>query len=434
MAKRGHHKAAVSSQEGAPQELPRGRAFIILRYTLIVAAAYLVLAEGRFDLPSVGVTVMIAAALASNVVLAMMPLAYVDSAYFAGGVILADTTWITLTLVQTGHFGADFFFLYFFVLLLAAIGESLALIAIGAVVICTANLYLYRASAGNWAFWSSPSLIRIPFYFAVAACYGFLVDRTRHERQRASEADRIKSEFLATISHELRTPLNVMLGYVDLLLDRAFGPLAAEQETALQQVQSAGRGLHRFIARMIEVSTTVSRIRAGREQIRCEELDLDELFLAVRTGLPADLKNAVDWPPRMEIPPMLTDREKLATITRNLVENAVKYSSVGTVRVEAQWDREADAVDIRVADAGIGIRRADRPHICEPFYCGQVPEDMRGSGVGLGLYVVEHFVELLHGDIHVESAEGVGSTFSVRLPRRFQDADLAPVHSETVMR
>jgi signal transduction histidine kinase len=434
MAERGHIKAVGSSQQVTPEELPRGRAFIILRYTLIVAAAYLVLAEGRFDLPSVGVTLMIAAALASNVALATLPATYLDSAYFAGGVILADTAWITLTLVQTGRFGADFFFLYFFVLLLAAIGESLALIAIGAVVICTANLYLHRASTGNWAFWSSPSLIRIPFYFAVAVCYGFLVDRTRHERQRASEADRIKSEFLATISHELRTPLNVILGYVDLLLERTFGPLAAEQETALQQVQSAGRGLHRFIARMIEVSRTVSRIRAGRERVRCEELDLDELFLAVRTGLPADLKTAVEWPQPTQVPPMLTDREKLATITRNLVENAVKYSSTGAVRVEARWDREADAVDIRVADAGIGIRRADLLHVFEPFYCGKVPEDVRGSGVGLGLYVVEHFVELLQGDIHVESTEGVGSTFSVRLPRRFQEETLAPVDPEAVAR
>jgi signal transduction histidine kinase len=130
-------------------------------------------------------------------------------------------------------------------------------------VICTAYLYIHTAEGGTWSFWSSPSLIRIPFLFSVAACYGYLVDRTRRERQRAVEADRIKMEFLGTISHEFRTPLNVILGYVDLLLDRTFGPLSQEEEEALRKVRSAGGNLYDFLGRLMDVSRIVSRIHQG---------------------------------------------------------------------------------------------------------------------------------------------------------------------------
>jgi signal transduction histidine kinase len=167
------------------EKMPTSRAFLLLRYTLIVATAYLLLVEEQFTLPPLQVMLLIVAALVSNVVIAQLSPGLTESLVFGIGIVVADTSWITAVLLQSGRFEAEFFYLYFFVLLLAAIGENLRLIAIGAVAVCGAYLYGLSATGGTWSLWRSPSLIRIPFLFTAAAFYGYLVDRTRLERRRA---------------------------------------------------------------------------------------------------------------------------------------------------------------------------------------------------------------------------------------------------------
>src|SRR5439155_4800434 len=170
------------------EEVPRTRAFLLLRYTLIAATAYLILVECEFTIPPAGVMLAIAFALLSNVCAASLPPTVVGSTYFSAAVIVIDTAWISGALLSSGRFSADFFYLYFFVLLLAAIGENLALIAVGAVVVCGAYLYVLSASGAEWTIWRSPSIIRLPFVFTSAAFYGYLIDRTRRETRVASAA------------------------------------------------------------------------------------------------------------------------------------------------------------------------------------------------------------------------------------------------------
>jgi hypothetical protein len=133
--------------------LSRLRAFLLLRYTLIAATAYLILVEDGFAVPPVWVCAAIAMALVSNVLASQLPEKILDSRYFATGMILADTTWITAALVSSGRFDVDFFFLYFFVLLLAAMGESLGLIAVAAVAVCLAYVYVLSSSGQAWPMW-----------------------------------------------------------------------------------------------------------------------------------------------------------------------------------------------------------------------------------------------------------------------------------------
>jgi len=173
------------------EHLPRTRTFAILRYTLIIATAYLLLVEHEFASPPTGFILLIAAALVSNVVLTLLPTRIIDSTAFHAGIILGDTLWITAALLYSGRFQTEFFTLYFFVLLLAVIGENLGLIAVGAVVVCLAYTFALSASAGSAALSSSRLLIRIPFLFTflftAAAFYGYLIDRVRREQQRARE-------------------------------------------------------------------------------------------------------------------------------------------------------------------------------------------------------------------------------------------------------
>lgn len=400
--------------------LPPDRAFRLLRYTLIVATAYLLLVEESLQLPPLPALLLIVAALASNVVISLLPPRLINSPYFGPAVIIGDTAWITAALLISGKFTAEFFFLYFFILLLAAIGETLWLIALAAIAVCGAYLYVMSATIGGWSWWSSPSLIRIPFLFTAAAFYGYLVDRTRQERHRAQEADRIKSEFLGTISHELRTPLTVILGYVDLLLEDEFGPVAAEQRQVLGKVQAAGENLHRYLTRLLDVSRLVNRLQSGREAVVCGDVPLAGVFSELRHDFPdADGGARVVWPSG-ELPHLYTDREKLLTILRNLVENAIKYGAGKPVAVEVAAERSGDTVVIRIRDEGIGIAPADVPAVFDPFRRTAGAVATHAQGVGLGLYIVKQFVELLRGTIQVESALGSGTTFTVRLPRQLR--------------
>ncbi|MEE8240860.1 MAG: PAS domain S-box protein [Nitrospirales bacterium] len=181
------------------ESLPRIRVFVALRYTLIIAIAYLLLVEHEFSSPPTGLILLIVAALTSNVVMSRLPVRITNSTAFNASIILGDTAWITATLLYSGMFGADFFYLYFFVILLAAIGENLGLIVVGTIAVCTAYVYVLSASGGTSSLWSSPSLIRIPFLFTAAVFYGYLVDRVRHEQQHA----RAEADTVARLEHEI---------------------------------------------------------------------------------------------------------------------------------------------------------------------------------------------------------------------------------------
>jgi signal transduction histidine kinase len=424
-------------------QLPRIRAFLLLRYTLIVATAYLLLAEEGFTLRSTLAMLLVAAALASNVAISHLPERMTESMRFASGVILYDTIWITLALLSSGRFSSDFFFLYFFVLLLAAIGESLGLIVLGGCVTCAAYLAGSSAMGVSWASLTSPSLIRLPFLFSAAIFYGYMVERTRREGRRADEAealaaqldrtlsefrilyaraqeaDRIKTEMLATVSHELRTPLTSLLGYVELLLDGSYGGITDEQRQVLDRVCSSSRILKHAISRMLDAS----RIEFGYERLSCEEFDLNEIFDDLRAEFDGAATVTLRWPAASGIPPLRTDAEKLRAIVRNLVENAVKYTPHGLVTVEAAWDERRDEVDVRVTDTGIGIPAAEIDGIFEPFRQGSNRYPFTKAGVGLGLYIVQRLVQRLGGEVLAESALARGSTFTARIPRLLHRGD-----------
>ncbi len=211
------------------------RALLILRYTLIVATAYLLLVEERFALPPIWTILVVVAALGSNVVIAQLPARVTGATSFGAALVLVDTMWITALLLHSGRFNAEFFFLYFFVLLLAAIGENLRLIVVGAVAVCGAYIYVLTATGGSWEMWSSPSLIRIPFLFSAAAFYGYQVERTRSERGRAESVDeerRRVEEALHERTDELRGEVAVAAALARIggeLISSLDGPVLLER-------------------------------------------------------------------------------------------------------------------------------------------------------------------------------------------------------------
>ncbi len=231
-------------------------------------------------------------------------------------------------------------------------------------------------------------------------------------RAEAEEASRLKDEFLATLSHELRTPLTTVLGYGQLLQSRK----RHEPDTLRvvgQIVQSA-----RVQAQLIEDLLDVSRIVTGKLRLELRPLDLAPIVAAavetVRPGLEAKglrLDLRLD-----DAPPVSGDPTRLQQVVWNLVSNAVKFTPSGG-RVVVRLGREGAAAQISVSDSGRGISPAFLPFVFERFRQADGTSSRQHSGLGLGLSIVRHLVELHGGAVAAASdGEGRGARFTVQLP------------------
>lgn len=240
------------------------------------------------------------------------------------------------------------------------------------------------------------------------------------------QASRYKSEFLANMSHELRTPLNSSLILSKLLADNPRGNLDAEQIKFAETIHASGQDLLTLINDVLDLSKIeAGRLEVDARPVRIRSLveNLERTFapLAGDKGLRLVLK--VD-PRAPEI--IDTDPQRLEQILNNLLSNAVKFTEHGEVALEVSPGGD-DQVAFAVRDTGIGIDPAQQHVIFEPFRQANGTTSRRYGGTGLGLSIAREFVRLLQGDLHVESAPGRGSTFTLLLPRVLRPAAPPPV-------
>lgn len=274
---------------------------------------------------------------------------------------------------------------------------------------------------------SSERLFRgIAQHAAIALNNARLVDDLRR-------ADHMKSEFLATMSHELRTPLNVIIGYSELLLEHSFGPLQSEQSNVLRRLRDNADSLLELITSTLEVN----RIEAGRARPQLRDVDLGELFAQMEREsehLPRNAAVSLRWDVTAPPHTVRTDPGKLRIIVKNLVGNALKFTSQGQVTVRALYQSSSSRLQLAVSDTGPGIQADDLPHIFGMFR--QADHTEHPGGVGLGLYIVHRFVEQLGGAVEATSQVNRGSTFRLSLPMAAgesrTDATLIQAASELV--
>ncbi|MGH7928206.1 MAG: sensor histidine kinase, partial [Candidatus Binatia bacterium] len=243
-----------------------------------------------------------------------------------------------------------------------------------------------------------------------------LYSKIKEKTLELEMANKAKDEFLGVMSHELRTPLNVIKGYAEITRDKTFGELNAEQEYALEKISSHAIDLSHMINSILQVTT----IEANTVKLEWRELNpchlLEELKSDYRVRASKDLRILWDYP--AYLPLLTTDDEKLKAILQNLVNNALKFTEKGTVTVSARHVVDAQAIEFSVADTGLGIGPDKLPLIFDMFKQADSSATRKHEGVGLGLYIVNKFVNLLGGEISVQSKLGEGSTFLVSLPLR----------------
>lgn len=241
-----------------------------------------------------------------------------------------------------------------------------------------------------------------------------LLERERSARAQAEEANRMKDEFLATISHELRTPLNAILGWSSLLLTATHDE--ATRQKALVTIERNARAQ----ARIVEDILDVSRIVSGKLALDIARVEVGAVVRAAVDVLrPAAQAKSV----RLETDiaeedalALAADAGRLQQVVWNLLSNAIRYTpSGGTVSVSAR--RDGTSVVIEVRDTGIGIPSEHLPGIFERFRQVDSSTTRKHGGLGLGLAIVRHLVELHGGTVQAESGgQGKGATFTVSLP------------------
>jgi signal transduction histidine kinase/sensor domain CHASE-containing protein len=291
-----------------------------------------------------------------------------------------------------------------------------------------AGRWLYRRADGRLL-----SVRRLPIgddgYMAICSD---LTAQKQHEDElvkaweQAVIANRSKSEFLANVSHELRTPLNAIIGFSEVVERELFGPLGNERYVSyVRDIRNSGEHLLSLINDILDLS----KIEAGRFQLRMEEVDCNEIAHSVaRLIRPRTVEHGLTM--MMELPdrPIILNADKRAVkqVLINLLSNAVKFTPEnGTVTLSSRgWH---DGVEFVVSDTGIGIDQKDMDVALAPF--GQIDSQFtrKYEGTGLGLPIVKGIVELHGGTIEIESEPSLGTRVIVHIPNHPPEQPMAEI-------
>jgi signal transduction histidine kinase/DNA-binding response OmpR family regulator len=243
-----------------------------------------------------------------------------------------------------------------------------------------------------------------------------------HER----EVDRMKTEFVSLVSHELRTPLTSIRGYTEMVLDGDAGEINNEVEEYLTVVLSNAERLVALVNDLLDIS----RIESGRIQLKVEAVDLKEIVETVTATMQQKLKEKLQ-DLLVEIDPTAVnvkgDKDKLVQVLTNYVSNAYKYTQAGG-QINIQICRQGNFAHVSVKDNGFGISPEDQGRLFTRFYRVDNSMTREVGGTGLGLSIVKQLIELQGGEVGVQSAMGLGSTFWFTVPLAAETAE-SPVES-----
>ncbi|MEE8442893.1 MAG: ATP-binding protein, partial [Dehalococcoidia bacterium] len=237
---------------------------------------------------------------------------------------------------------------------------------------------------------------------------GLVVRDVTQER----DLERRRNAFVSVASHELRTPMTTILGFTELLLSQD-----PPEDIRRQWLERIHRDSYR-LAGIVDDMLNVSRIQSGKLAVTSETLSLHILLEdVVAETRPKASNHEIVVDVLSDVPPVMADRQKLSQVLVNLLENAIKYSPRGgLITISALHDSERQRVVVAVSDQGVGIAPNDQEHLFTTFHRIPSSETEMVGGTGLGLYIVKGLVELMQGEVWLESELGKGSTFLFSLP------------------
>lgn len=386
---------------------------LLLRWVLIIAFSHLLLLDESARLIPIQLSAIIAIALGSNLAIGRIPERWVETSAFDFTLVLFDAAWVTVGLTLGPHVSGDLFLLYFLVIFVAAVGESLQMIVSSAVLVSVVYGAMLSWQPNDQFTLTASALLRVPFLFVVALFYGYFVTEIRGRRSETAEArlrEQAKSELLAAVSHDLRGPLGNAENFLTLALDA--GADNADR-TLVLRAQVNVRRVSSLVGNLLQTAC----IEAGQVRFQLAPVRLNDVVedvLELEAG--AALLNRVTLSPHLDaqLPEVTADFVQVSRILTNLVNNAIKYTGVGG-SVVVCTAHDAENISLSVQDTGPGMS----PEQCKELFAPYRRVHLGGytPGMGLGLYIAKRLTEALGGHISVTSTVGVGSTFVVSLPR-----------------
>jgi signal transduction histidine kinase len=270
------------------------------------------------------------------------------------------------------------------------------------------------------------------FATILAGQLGMAIEQARlHEQieRQANElrdANKLKDEFLGVASHQLKSPLNILARNTNMLIERTLGDISPIQEKSLEMMMRQCKELHAVITSMLQVNFIESNVI----EAELHETNLWEFLYDLRSSYDSQLTKDIKliWEFSPDLPLLEADRGKLKLILQHVIDNAVKFTDHGYVRISAHYLANRRVMEFEVSDTGIGIPTDELPMIFEKFSRLDNADSENYSGAGLGLYIVKRLVHLLEGNIDVQSKVGQGSTVTIRIPARRRK--LPPMHEQ----
>jgi two-component system sensor kinase len=235
---------------------------------------------------------------------------------------------------------------------------------------------------------------------------------------KLGEASQLKSQFLANVNHELRTPVSAIIGYAHLVLRATEGQISRLQRENLEDLLRNAERLLNQIDSLLEFS----KIEAGKMEVNVQPVNVKDVIQGAISTIEPTLNGThirITREIGPDLPVLNTDREKLGQIVLNLLDNAVKFTERGEIKLSAS--KQNGSFKLAVSDTGLGIEKEDLNKIFEEFHRGGRLSNGRYRGTGLGLAIVKKFVDLLGGEVAVESEVGRGSVFTVTLPLDYHE-------------
>lgn len=245
----------------------------------------------------------------------------------------------------------------------------------------------------------------------------------KEQKEKAEEANRLKTAFLANVSHEIRTPMTGVMGFSELLISDE-NLSREEQKEYLDVIYANGQ----FLLLLIDDLIDLAKIDSGNMTIKKEKFDVHQLMLELfanysksELAKKKDLKMVLDADPQHSDPRITTDRLRLQQILSNLLSNAIKFTQSGQITLGYRLSDDDASIHFFVSDTGPGIAKEDHEKIFERFVQLDLGKEKRKQqGTGLGLSICQEIAKLLGGKIQIESALGTGTTFIIILPKHLQ--------------
>jgi signal transduction histidine kinase len=389
----------------------------LLQWLVTIGASYLLLFNKGEIVNDARVYGLISLFLLGALVLSRLPDAVFQHRYFDVVLLIADTAFISVAISQNRAGPWDLFLLYFFVLFLAAVGGGQLRVILGFVVITLVYVGFLLRDGKGFTELGSDFFIRIAFLFGISILYGYLSDNATQEKVRAESAEqkeRMKMDLVSALAHDIKSPLGIIMNYAELLKDQ-LGLLREGNQDKIDILDRVQENAQRIV-NLVTGFLDASKAEAGMLEIAQRPVSVNQLLGTVARHEQSDLtKKQLSLELNLDenLPELIGDKAQIERVFWNLLGNAIKFTPAGgKITVTSKHDDGHVSVSIR--DTGIGIPLDELPLLFTQF------KRLKGSGkiegTGLGLFIVKTIIEAHKGTVQVESPEGQGSIFTVRVP------------------